>query len=266
VDQKEFMTFFSSPLTPLFHRAEDYFFRALSLKYLDMNDTATAYLTGLATQDLNLLYIRKNPLDLEQILTQSKDLYQEANVPFVAVIPQVFCNPALEHIFKNMGYQQTGESVGMGLALERQPLLPGEKNIHHEGPDLSRWMLPLVDAFGSTLELTSLYAKSHERALQKGAAFHHLSLYDGETLASSPVSSMTLSLHQGLARLDDVATVPALQGRGYATRLLTYALEYAKTLGATHCFLEASHAGYSLYEKKGFKALFHNNIYADVRE
>jgi ribosomal protein S18 acetylase RimI-like enzyme len=255
-----------SSLNPLFRQAEDYFFRGLSSTCLDMCDTATAYMTGLATQDLNLLYIRQYPSDLEQILTQSKNLYQEANVPFVAVIPQTFCDPALEHIFKSMGYQQTGESVAMGLALERKTLLPEEKNIHHEDPDLSRWMLPLVDAFGSTLELTTLYAKSHERTLQKGAVFHHLSLYDGDALASSPVSSMTLSLHQGLARLDDVATVPALQGRGYATRLLTHGLEYAKTLGATHCFLEASNAGYSLYEKKGFKLLFQNNIYADVRE
>jgi ribosomal protein S18 acetylase RimI-like enzyme len=249
----------------LFHQAEDYFFRSLSLKCLDMNDTATAYLTGLATQDLNLIYIRKTPLDLEGILTQGKSLYHTANVPFVITIPEELCTPTLEHTIKMQGYAQTGSSVAMGLVLEKTTF-PDGKNIRHEGPDLSQWMLPLVDAFGSTLELTTLYAESHERAIQKGAVFHHLSLYDGDALASSPVSSMTLSFHQGHARVDDVATFPDFQGRGYANRLLTYGLEYAKTLGATHCFLEASNAGYSLYEQKGFKTLFQNNIYANVRE
>jgi len=251
----------TSPLIPLFHHAEDYFFRSLSLKCLDMEDAATAYLTGLATQDLNLIYIRKPPSNLEEILIQGKSLYHGANVPFVITIPQELCTPTLEHTMKSRGYAQTGSSVAMGLALENATV-PDGKNIRHEGPDLRRWMTPLVDAFGSTLEITTHYANAHERALKKGAAFHHLSLFEEGILTSS----LTLSCHQGLARLDDVATLPALQGKGSATRLVIYALQYAKTLGATHCFLEASHGGYSLYEKRGFKTLFHNNIYADVRE
>ncbi len=76
-----------------------------------------------------------------------------------------------------------------------------------------------------------------------------------------PVSSITLSLNHHIARIDDVSTVVECQGHGYAPRLMRHVLLEAKKWGAHFCFLEASQAGFRLYQKMGFEILFKNNIY-----
>lgn len=70
------------------------------------------------------------------------------------------------------------------------------------------------------------------------------------------MSSLTLSLHNDLARIDDLGTLPSYQKQGFATELVHFALEQAKNLKANYCFLEASESGLSLYKKIGFKSLF----------
>ncbi|NNM59955.1 MAG: GNAT family N-acetyltransferase [Legionellales bacterium] len=85
----------------------------------------------------------------------------------------------------------------------------------------------------------------------------HFSLY----IDKIPVASLTLSIANGLARIDDVGTLPAYQRRGYATDLIRHALTLAYRLGITHCFLEASLSGQVVYEKIGFNTLFTSEIY-----
>ena len=94
--------------------------------------------------------------------------------------------------------------------------------------------------------------------MTKNAKLYHFSLYSEE----KPIASITLSLNNDIARIDDVGTLPEFQGKGYATRLMNYALSEAKKLGTTHCFLEASDSGLSIYQKLGFKTLFRNNVYS----
>ena len=94
-------------------------------------------------------------------------------------------------------------------------------------------------------------------ALDQGHALNHFSLFVGH----EAVSSITLSIHDGLARIDDLGTSSDFQGRGFATHLMKYVLLKAIELGATKCFLEASVEGLSLYKKLGFKPLFKTNIY-----
>jgi ribosomal protein S18 acetylase RimI-like enzyme len=69
-------------------------------------------------------------------------------------------------------------------------------------------------------------------------------------------------MHDTIARIDDVGTLPELQGKGYATHLMRYVLSEAKRLGAHHCFLESSDSGFGVYQKLGFEPLFKNNIYS----
>ena len=94
------------------------------------------------------------------------------------------------------------------------------------------------------------YADTHKLALTKNSKLHHFSLYREE----KPIASITLSLNNAIARIDDVGTLPEFQGKGYATRLMNYALSKAKELGATYCFLEASDSGLLIYQKLGFKS------------
>lgn len=56
----------NSPLIKLYRQAEDYFFRGISSKCLDLGDEANAYITGGA--ELNFIYITRNTNALDKIL------------------------------------------------------------------------------------------------------------------------------------------------------------------------------------------------------
>ncbi len=220
-------------------------------------------MTEVPVADLNLVYIPKNTKALDKILIQARQFYDTDNLSFVVIIPQDFCPPEIENILKGMGYSQIGKSVAMAIKLEdftRDNVKSSDEEILIQANDhlLNDWMIPLVGAFESTVDISSIYADAHERALKKNRTLRHFSLYKQET----PIVSVTLSLCNGSARIDDVGTLPEFQKKGYVTRLLTYVLLEAKKLKARHCFLEASDSGFGVYEKLGFEPLFKNNIYS----
>ena len=178
-------------------------------------------------------------------------------------MPQELCVPQIVDILNTMGYTQKSKSVSMVVGLDRflnDPNLSfdAETMIKENDNKLNDWMMPLIDAFESTFEICSIYANIHENALKKGINLRHFSLYKQE----KPIASITLSIHDSVARIDDVGTLPEWQGKGYATHLMIYTLLEAKKLGATHCFLESSDSGLGVYQKIGFKPLFENNIFS----
>lgn len=246
-------------LINLYRQAEDYFFRAISIKCLDINDQATAYMTGVQSGELNPLTIRKNNQFIEDALNQSRTFYEIENLPFAIFIPHDFCQQDVCTTLKDMGYLQIGKCVAMVLELGagQKAYDDAEDRILEADKDLKDWAIPLKDAFEATFEISSQYANAHKRALKKEFNIRHFSLY----VEGKPISSVTLSIHKNIARIDDLGTVPELQGRGYATRLMNYTLGQAIKLGATHCFLEASVEGLSLYRNLGFKPLFKSIIY-----
>ena len=145
--------------------------------------------------------------------------------------------------------------------IEQKPLLANLLELYaydFNDDQLNDWMMPLIGAFESTFEICSIYATTHKNALKKNINLRHFSLYKQE----KPIASITLSLNNGIARIDDVGTLPEFQGKGYATHLMHYVLSEAKRLGAHHCFLESSDSGFGVYQKLGFEPLFKNNIYS----
>lgn len=251
-------------LVKLYRKAEDYFFRGISSKCLNLGDGANAYMTGVPVADLNLVYLTENTNNLDMILSKSKQFFDQDNLSFVVIIPHEFCTPELESVLNTtICYSQTGKSVSMVVKLDKftpnnSTSFDDETNIRANDNQLNDWMLPLIGAFESTFEISSQYASAHEIALKKNINLRHFSLYKQGT----PIASITLSLHDNIARIDDVGTLPEFQEKGFATRLMTYALSEAKRLGANLCFLESSDSGLGIYQKLGFKTLFKNNIYS----
>lgn len=122
--------------------------------------------------------------------------------------------------------------------------------------NLGQWAIPLR-AFPATSDEVNLqYGKSHEPALKRKRHLNHLSLFDRTEI----ISSLTLSWNNDWARIDDVATLPEYQGKGYATKLMKYGLRLAFEKGARVCFLEASPKGLSIYKKLGFIELFKKQV------
>jgi ribosomal protein S18 acetylase RimI-like enzyme len=250
-----------SQLIDLYRQAEDYFFRGISLKSLNLGDGANAYMTGGA--ELNFIYITRNTNALDQILAQGKLFFDQNNLSFDVIIPQELCTPKMTDVLNAMGYPQKSKSVSMVVDLDRFTIdattsLDAEIMIKANDDQLNDWMLPLIGAFESTIEICSIYAITHANALKKNINLRHFSLYKQE----KPMASITLSMHDAIARIDDVGTLPEFQGKGYASALMRYVLSEAKKLRVRHCFLESSDSGLGVYQKIGFKPLFKNNIYS----
>lgn len=251
----------TAPLIYLYRQAEDYFFRGISSKCLNLDDGANAYMTGGA--ELNFIYITRNTNALNTILIQGKQFYDQDNLSFDVIIPQELCMPHMVGVLNTMGYHQKSKSVSMVIDLDRFSIdktasFDSETVIKANDDQLNEWMMPLIGAFKSTFEICSIYATVHESALKKNINLRHFSLYKQE----KPIASITLSMHDSIARIDDVGTLPEFQGKGYARHLMRYVLSEAKKLGARHCFLESSDSGLGVYQKLGFESLFKNNIYS----
>lgn len=239
-------------------QAETYFAKGISHTFLVIEPDITAY-RGFT--HLNFVAIRSEPNAIQPILKKIEIFFEGIN-SFEIVIPEGFCIPSMIGEMQQLGYHQTDQSVSMILDLFsfkiKAPIVEEGLHIQSSDTQLQEWMLPLVEAFESTREMCLIYAKAHETALDKGFHFQHYTLYRH----NCPVASITLSYQHQCVRIDDVATVPAFQGRGYATRLVNFALSQAKKLGAHSAFLEASDSGLSLYQKIGFQPLFTNKIYS----
>lgn len=252
----------SVQLIDLYRQAEDYFFRGIASKCLDLGDGANAYMTGGA--ELNFIYITKSTNALDKILIQGQQFFDQDSLAFDLIIPQELCINKMADVLNAMGYPQKSQSVSMVVDLDRfttdqAPSFDDETTIKANDNKLNDWMMPLIGAFESTTDICLMYAATHESALKKKINFHHFSLYKQE----KPIASITLSMHDDTsARIDDVGTLPEHQGKGYATHLMRYVLSEAKRLGAHHCFLESSDSGLGVYQKLGFEPLFKNNIYS----
>lgn len=72
---------------------------------------------------------------------------------------------------------------------------------------------------------------------------------------------MTLSFGEDWMRIDDLATLPAQQRRGFARTLLNFATNYAALEGKKVAYLEASKQGLALYHQAGFVPIFENHLF-----
>lgn len=243
----------------LYHRAEDYFFKSISIKTLELEDVATAYMTAVPVADLNILYIKNHTDILDKILGQAKQFFDRDNLEFIVIIPEEF---EASKILKEVGYSYKEQSVAMGVDLQTLKLKDVTKDIIHANDDkLNDWASSMIAFPSANNDISFKYMDTHKLAQRRKANFYHYSLYK----QGRSISSITLSIDDGgIARIDDVATLPEFQGKGYATSLMNYVLLEAKNKGASYRFLESSESGLSIYQNLGFKTLFKNNIYSNM--
>lgn len=245
-------------LKDLFYKAEHYFFEAISKRFCSFDDYATAYYTAIKDEPNNILFIRNTMPSLPQLLDKASAFFKSDDAHWSVEIPQHLCSETYIKELANYGFHPTEIAVAMALSLDintlsKQSIL----DIRPMNHLLDEWVIPLIAYPSTTVEINKEYQARHEHALKCGYAFNHFSLYE----ESQVISSLTISINQELARIDDVATLPEFQGKGFATKLMKYALNYAAENGAKYCFLEASQMGLSIYKKIGFKILFENQIF-----
>ena len=177
-------------------------------------------------------------------------LFEVAGVPFTLVLPANYTDKVV-HSLSESGLSIAWKSALMQLTLKQckvQKLPCDDYQIYATDKRLEDWAAPLVSAFETDNRVMLQYQLRHQHAVDGGRQLRHFSLF----VAGQAVCSLTLSLHNGIARLDDVGTRATLQGRGYASALINHALEYARLRNVETCFLEASDDGLSLYKRFGF--------------
>jgi GNAT superfamily N-acetyltransferase len=243
----------------LYQQTEDYFFRAISQSVLDFEKFATCYFTGVEVDNLNLLILRELNLDLNNLLKKATTFFKDHNSHWTALVPSEKMTPQFQKIFEQNNMHFMEESVTMFMPLHEQRAFTKLDDVEIVKTDnaLQDWGLPLLSAFESTPNITAQYQEVHQTALKNGAHFQHYTLYK----TGKPISSLTLSHVEANCRLDDIGTESDYQNQGYATFLINHVISEAKKAGAQFCFLEASTAGFSVYQKIGFYPLWINQVF-----
>lgn len=236
-----------------YHCAEEYFFAATSPSHRRFNACVNVYLADESRSVWNLLLVRVGSAPLGNAMLECEALMCRTKLPILLVARQEHVE-ALGGILETLGFIEIETSSAMvldlaGFAAAPQVAGDGEISLTH---NLNDWAGPMGSAFGMPAEGAAHYQARHQAALDRGARFYHFTL----TEKGQPVSSLTLTLCDDLARLNDIGTDAAYRAKGYSTRLIRTALAHATSLGAHWCFLEASTQGLSLYHTLGFRALF----------
>lgn len=89
------------------------------------------------------------------------------------------------------------------------------------------------------------------RLSQEPLPFRYVGRVDGE-----PVATSRISVGGGVAGLYGVVTVPAFRGRGYGRAMTLAALRAGRDLGHVISVLQATDAGYRVYERLGYREIF----------
>lgn len=122
---------------------------------------------------------------------------------------------------------------------------------------LGIWSIPLIHGFNIGPKVTEIYSPRYQPASEaKDKIYHYTGFVEGK-----PTCSLSLSLSGNRARLDDIATLPSAQRKGYATQLIYTALRVAQHRNAYYCFLYASPIGLNLYKRIGFQPLYIQRYY-----
>ena len=218
-----------------------------------IGDHTHCFMTPMDAPIFNFIYLRQGAS--ENTFQQASTLFSSQKKGHMLVLPESLL-PDFEEIIKKAGYTGDGMTTAMYLSLSDATYPPYKNNpcdIILTNHDLKQWAQPLKTAFPVGDDtITNEYIRYHQKALDNGATILHYALL----VAGQPVSSLTLTLHDKLARFDDIGTDIAYQGNGYATHLITHVLEFCREQGVERCFLDASADGLALYRKFGFKPLF----------
>lgn len=239
-----------------FKIVEKAFWSEICENNIRIGDHTHCFMTPMDAAIFNFIYLRQGAT--ESSFQQASILFTSQKKDHILVLPEALL-PEFEGIIKNAGYTGDGMTTAMYLTLS-EAIFPSYSNnpcdIILTNHNLEQWARPLKTAFpvgdGSDDTIVNEYIRYHQKALDNGATiFHYALLVEGQ-----PVSSLTLTLHDKLARFDDIGTDIAYQGNGYATHLIKHVLEFCREQGVERCFLDASADGLALYRKFGFKPLF----------
>ncbi|MBT8486897.1 MAG: GNAT family N-acetyltransferase [Phycisphaerae bacterium] len=123
------------------------------------------------------------------------------------------------------------------------------------------WARAVSDGYGLPRAIGRLFGVDRAAARAPGAAHYYAAEHEGRMVATSLVF-----LHDGLAGIYGVATLPEHRGRGLGGHLTAEPLRAAWRRGYTTGLLQASEMGAPVYTRLGFHTHGHMALLARVPE
>lgn len=111
--------------------------------------------------------------------------------------------------------------------------------------DLGDWVRVFMEGFQRPEAEREVWPPAYGRCDDAWA--HFVGYLDG-----SPVATTSLLLCGDLVGVYHVVTLPAARGRGIGRAMTVAALQYGRSLGATHAALQSSEMGFKVYRAIGF--------------
>lgn len=243
-----------------FHQIERHFFSLISTDLL-LLQTLNACISEVPVSTLNPAFYLGDYHLLEADICKCKRFYKGYSTPWTLVVPEYLSNSQIINLLTRSGFHYIDQGVAMYLAVRdlEIPELESDLLVRRMDKDIGTWILPSIPAFDSTEEIAAIYRLRHQEAIQKSSEIYHFSGFIQDEI----VSSLTLTIEGEGARIDDVATFPNYQNKGYATQLILSTLQVLKESNIPWCFLEASNVGLNIYKKIGFHELFKNHYYEE---
>lgn len=246
-----------------FHNLEHAFWQSISEDHYE-SQNVKAYISPVTeVQSFNLCYIYEGA-NINEIVN-ALNWYAEKSCDCMIICPEGQTDLMIQSHQVKWQLEHEAPTTAMLLQLDQWQSIPNQTNdftVSLTNDDLSLWSEPLLTAFSSGQPfqdaiILQQYQIAHELALQRNFPLYHFVLMHDHT----SICSLTLTIMNQGARLDDIGTVPDQQGKGYATALIQHALTFAKDKGVEYCTLEASSDGLSVYQTLGFKPLWNYHAY-----
>ncbi|WP_272538437.1 GNAT family N-acetyltransferase [Providencia sp. PROV197] len=246
----------------LFYQQEEHFWSAICSDTLKISENTISYFSELNLPIFNFIYLHQGT-NLSEF-EKAENTFKQQSKPYILVVHQDELTQFEQEIEKR-GFIADGESTAMilpksALSLFKEPpSIETGYRIEQCNERLSDWAQPLITAFPADSDdeeeddiVINEYIRYHQRALDKQTNMMHFVLFSGE----QPVSTLTVTVNDKTARLDDIGTDIQFQGKGFATILIKHALAVCNQKGLEQCVLEASSDGLSIYKKLGFEPIF----------
>lgn len=245
-----------------FYILEDHFSSAISLKQHIFEEGFIAYIGGIKEAKFNVFLQRRHHQQPEQLISKVKDFFTQNTISgWVYVVPSQFNTISLQNALKDHDLVFDEVSTAMYCSLEPNaqseiepvnPLIIQSADVNRSG-----WLNVMLDAFGGTHESIQQYDQALNRAKAKNVDMQHFL----GTLERRPVSTITLTFLNDGVKIDNVSTAPTHQRLGYSSQMVQFGMNLSFMKGFTHCVLDASSEGLSIYQRLGFHQIFAYHIY-----
>lgn len=200
---------------------------------------------------INPLYA--DTLALEEKIASCEQVYARQNLPAIFRLTSFGAPARLDEALAGRGYRKAELSLIMHRELRSEILPPNPDPVEVADLPIEDWLKIFCRLKGAELE----QHQTHRAILEKIPGH---TLFVGLKDQGDEIACGLGVVENGFFGLFDLVTDPARRNRGYATKLVSHLLSWARENGASHAYLQvvaANTPARQLYAKLGYRELYH---------